>query len=697
MRLHKNKFLTTVAAAALALAVGACSSSSDDDETAATATATPPPVTTEPAPEPTPTPELTPAEQLAAAEAAVVAAQAMVVALTNSSSADEASAAYAALGAAQAALHAATNLPANQVAALQAQINQLVLDLEAANLKPSAETVAIETAQADAATAATEAMEAATAAKVASDAAQTARENLATLQTGETSGDLAHAVYTHAKAAADAAAEAQTASDAAAEATGSVAATRALLMAETARDNAVTAQGMAETQSAAAVMAVENELQVVEKTKTVGETSITIDTVAEISIIGIVERRTGLIKDENLALNTGGLRDVYGRLVAPVDGAGAAVTVTPARDSVDPSIGVTYDSADDSARLTLITAYLGSERQMQFVRVGADANPFAAEGGEVGAPFLLTPEVANSDNGEGVGVDGAYTVALGKITIDHDGDGSAVDAAAVVDAGEVTEKAKTAPVTVAPKLAGDHFVDSASSTKLTASLYYVETGEEDETTGKTDDGIDQTKKFLERNVSNGVTTYTPVNVIQVTIDNATDFKHIHYGLWNGLSGSGANTVTELGTGFVAATPDGMGMTDPDHDADGGMPNFGDATYNGNWVANVQEADNEGDGAITRHDGTSSMVADFVKDTVTVTLSGLATLDGAISENRFSGDAQPKLANSLPGGLANADDFMGSFTGGFFGPSAAEAGGVFDYASKDNKNGAFRGAFGGDQQ
>ena len=40
MRLHKNKFLTTVAAAALALAVGACSSSSDDDEPLAVA---PPP------------------------------------------------------------------------------------------------------------------------------------------------------------------------------------------------------------------------------------------------------------------------------------------------------------------------------------------------------------------------------------------------------------------------------------------------------------------------------------------------------------------------------------------------------------------------------------------------------------------------------------------------------------------------------
>ena len=64
----------------------------------------------------------------------------------------------------------------------------------------------------------------------------------------------------------------------------------------------------------------------------------------------------------------------------------------------------------------------------------------------------------------------------------------------------------------------------------------------------------------------GVTTYTPVNVIQVTIDNATPFKHIHYGLWNGLSGSGANTSADLdlGTGFVNALSDGMDMTDPDH-------------------------------------------------------------------------------------------------------------------------------------
>ena len=49
--------------------------------------------------------------------------------------------------------------------------------------------------------------------------------------------------------------------------------------------------------------------------------------------------------------------------------------------------------------------------------------------------------------------------------------------------------------------------------------------------------------------------------------------------------------------------------------------------------------------------------------------------------------------ALPGGLANAE-LMGSFSGAFFGPKAAEAGGVFDYSSADNEDGAFRGSFGG---
>ena len=290
---------------------------------------------------------------------------------------------------------------------------------------------------------------------------------------------------------------------------------------------------------------------------------------------------------------------------------GKDVQVTP-RTPENPSIGFTYDDADDTARLTLVTAYLGSQKQMQFVRVDDD-NPFKAEGDpekEVGAPILpdpADPEAPNlddgrTDGGERTDAARAYTVEDGKIIIDHDGDGEAMDKAAVVDDdGEIATPATTAPVTVAPKLAGDHFVHySADDTKTTESLYYVETGKKDVTAGKKDDGIDDTKLFLERSVKEGTTTYTRVGVIEVTIDNATAFKHIHYGLWNGLSGSDANTVADLGKGFVNALADGMGMTNPDHAAEGGMPNSGEATYNGNWVANIQEADEQGDGAITRH-------------------------------------------------------------------------------------------------
>ena len=43
---------------------------------------------------------------------------------------------------------------------------------------------------------------------------------------------------------------------------------------------------------------------------------------------------------------------------------------------------------------------------------------------------------------------------------------------------------------------------------------------------------------------------------------------------------------------------------------------------------------------------------------------------------------------------DADDkWTGGLSGGFYGAKAIEAGGVFDFATKDNKGGAFTGAFG----
>ena len=652
-------------AAVLALAMAACSSSSDDNPPVASNV---PEVVEPEVVEPEVVePEPTSAEQLAAANAAFMAAQGLVDALTSTSTAEEAAAAYTALGAAQAALHAATNLPANQIAALQAQIDQLVLDLDAANLAP---TVALEQAQEGATTAATEAMEAATAAMVASDAAQTARENRATLQTGDlhagNSGELAHAAYMQAKAAADAATEAQTASEAAAEATDPTVATRQLIMAETARDNAETAQGMAETQSAAAVAATMTELMIDGKTKSVGDTtSITITGVGSSETVGDKTANTGLIA--GMKVTTPGARTVNGLPLMH----GTPMMEVEGRMAAAADIGVTYDSSDDSARLTLVTSYLGTQKQKQFLR--DDDNTVAdLFNGTFGAPNVATPS-------------GGQDLPPNAVSTDEITDGA------------VTIPANTAgnleTVIAVPKVAGSDFRD-VDAPKMSTTLYYVLSGNADMTTGDTDDGIDQTKIFLERDTVGGMVTYSVVNVVEVTVDAASAFEHIHYGLWNGLSGSGANTVADLGIGFVTATPDGMGMTEE-------MPNHGTATYNGNYVANVQEADLQGDGTITRMADTASMVADFMEDDVDITLTGLVTLDGDIDGNTFSGTTAALIDTNAgvdgvqtTSGLATDAKFDGSFSGGFFGTLAAEAGGVFDFSTKDNKGGAFRGAFGG---
>ena len=77
-------------------------------------------------PEPT-EPELTPAEQLAAAQSAVADAQALVDSASTSS---EIAAAYGALATAQMKLSAAESIPANQIALLAARLEQARIDLQ---------------------------------------------------------------------------------------------------------------------------------------------------------------------------------------------------------------------------------------------------------------------------------------------------------------------------------------------------------------------------------------------------------------------------------------------------------------------------------------------------------------------------------------------------------------------------------------
>ena len=95
-----------------------------------------------------------------------------------------------------------------------------------------------------------------------------------------------------------------------------------------------------------------------------------------------------------------------------------------------------------------------------------------------------------------------------------------------------------------------------------------------------------------------------------------------------------------------------------------------------------------------------MSADFGKGEVGVMLMGLASLEGAIVGNAFSGtEAALATAGEARDMLDAEAKFVGNFSGAFFGNLAAEAGGVFDFASDDgnNEGGAFRGAFGADQK
>ena len=196
--------------------------------------------------------------------------------------------------------------------------------------------------------------------------------------------------------------------------------------------------------------------------------------------------------------------------------------------------------------------------------------------------------------------------------------------------------------------------------------------------------------------ADGDTAITEVHEVTAKIPEATDYKHIHFGVWAALGDpdkGGTQKLSDLGIGFVQNFS-GEGLTTIGGGSDD-MPNGGDAMYKGDWAAAVQAADGEGNGAITLLNNPATLTANFGKATISADLTGLATLTGDIAGNTFSG-TKAKLAGMPMGGLTAAD-FTGTFSGGFYGAKAAEAGGIFDFTSEDAEAGAFRGAFGGDKK
>ena len=536
-------------------------------------------------------------------------------------------------------------------------------------------------------------MEAATAAKVASDAAQTAIENLATLQTGETSRDLAHAAYMQSKAAADAAAEAQTASDDAAEATDGVAATRLLVMAETARDNAVEAKGIAETQGAAAMAAAMAELMIVSTVKTVGGTDL--DAAAGSSVVktgeGAAEQtvHTGLIKSMNPD-TTGDATPVVVGMDEDEDTPTAEFKTHVAGAAARTfDIGKVVDSTDDTARLLIIDQYAGTKtvdvydstttldalvvtRASNGALTDADDAPITLK--SAGMRYLASElNMERTEDTEGTEV--AETAKPNQVysyrfnTAEDGATPVYVNRYVVLGSTGTVEATATVPA-----------VTTVTYNHVVIHVSLDHDGDEG-----TVDNIGTVNKNFE---------------VTAKIPEATDYDHIHFGVWAALGAAaknGTQKLSELGFGFVQNFS-GVGLTSIGGTSDD-MPNSGVGTYNGNWAAAVQAADDEGNGDITLEHDAATLTADFGKGDFTAVLTGLATLTGDIDGNTFSGDEAKLLNDAAETGeaadLLGADGkFTGSFSGGFYGAKAVEAGGIFDFATDGNKDGAFRGAFGG---
>ena len=507
------------------------------------------------------------------------------------------------------------------------------------------------------------------AASTAAGEADAKAENRATVQTGK-----ANSVYDAmmagiaANAAMTAAADAQTAATAAMAAGNVSDATAEKAKADMARDAAMEAQTAAEGHRDDAVADAAAELKIVDTVKSVGDT--TIDATAGSNVVTVGEG------DDEQTTHTGQIKS----MTPMTTGAGVTLGVTavqddPTTDDVNEAIkhvqqvedrtfgiGKVVDSADDAARLMIITQYAGKSNVYVY-NLGTDTEA-GTKAGYISIDDTGTTDVTEENN----------------VRLKSEG---TFYAAGTAGGGEGALAAAD---------------EVAAATKAVEVFSYIDIEAAD------------AKKYVvltTESTTSGTTTYTYTNVdvevtvpanggdseafdmkVQAALPEATDYDHIHFGVWVGLKGaakSGAQNLADLGIGFVQNYSN-SGTTGAD------MPNNGTGNYSGNWAAAVQAEDEDGNGAINLRSGAASVIANFGKGTIEATLTDLATLEGDISVNTFSGTKASEISDTH--GLDADADFDGSFKGGFYGPKAVEAGGVFEFASEDNEGGAFRGAFGG---
>ena len=555
-------------------------------------------------------------------------------------------------------------------------------------VEPDPELTDLETAQAAAIAAAAAAkMASDNAAMAASDAAD-AIMNLATMQTGAMSMSQADEAEAQADDAMEAYMAAKAASDAAAAATDIDAAV-------TAKNNAVAAQADAEAAAMKAseygTMAMESatgELMIAGTMKSVGET--TIDAMAPRSEVtsgsGDDEQKTitGLISTPlTTGLETDGLAEVDAVInTDPPTSYTAPKVNAAARDNLE--IGKVVDSADDMARLRIITAY-ASTRSVKVYDI--DPNGTAIQSHKAGMIRLAdgADTIVGTDDDVMATLRpvGMFYLAAGGTTpgmLEPMGPSDADPPAQQGDTVAAGEKPKQVYSYVAADdttqyVVLNETVDTTDNAGMATTVYSYLTADIHHMVNR--DGIGATDGAGDENVF--VTAALPV---------AKSYDHVHFGVWAGLGEAakdGSQKIADLGIGFVQSIGDGMTGAD--------MPNNGTVTYTGNWAGTVQESHPDGEGAITSTHGNAEVTARFSKYEITAKLTGLATLKGAITGNTFSGVEASDLEGKH--GLDTEATFTGEFAGGFYGEKAAEAAGIFSFSSEeDNEGGAFNGAFGG---
>ena len=542
---------------------------------------------------------------------------------------------------------------------------------------------AAQTAAADAAMAAKKASDDAA---MAAGNARIATQNLATMQTGATSGGLAQEAQDAADKAMAAYMTARSTSEDAAAATTIFEAVRAKLRAEAAQADAEMYAEMAAEKGTASGTAADMELMISGTMKSVGDAMVDADAPSRVA--------TTVTNGKSATVHTGPQENLKPQQVTDAV-AGVAFDTLPNPDTayvqaVAPrtlDIGKTVDSEDDKTRLMLITHYAGSRMVPVFTargRLDTTVSVYGADGDDgsrAGQIFTFAGPDGSAPSADDIYVP-LHDVGMFYRVGTPPSDQSPANRPDPLGAGIVlAADAKPERVYRFTHLGSDGAVGGIDS--AADSVRYVVVAERETTLSTGRIFVRYRYVDVEAPAADANNDGTPEQVrVGAALPVAEAYKHLHFGVWAGLGDAdddGSQAIADMGIGFVQSIGDGLAGDD--------MPNYyGSASYAGNWVAAVQEM---GDGgAVSLTSGAASLSADFGKGEITATLSGLATLSGDISGNTFSGDNASGIAHtSLDAGA----DFEGSFSGGFYGSKAAEAGGIFDFAS--NVGGAFRGAFG----